>query len=171
MAGLVLGLVQGLIAYAQGGRWLAGGFLNIQWAYTPAHTASFAAGVAAKRGRWLFSLEERNQTRRGMGPESLAAETELVAILFLGPGDEGSATYGLPTCLAWGACSGPVNVAFSEVLFATARRWADVLNGAMQLLGRAADAFYLTHPNLVFVLAGIWAVVTNAAAGLPPLDW
>jgi len=90
VAGLVLGLVQGLIAYAQGGRWLAGGFLNIQWAYAPAYTASFAAGVAAKRGRWLFSLKERNQTRRGMGPESLAAEIGLVAILFLGPGTRGA---------------------------------------------------------------------------------
>jgi len=48
-----------------------------------------------------------------------------VAILFLGPVDEGIATYGLTTCLVWGACSGIANVVFGEDVFAAARRWAD----------------------------------------------
>lgn len=45
--GALMGLLQGAIAFAQGGRWFAWGFLRLQWAYAPGYMSFFALGIMA----------------------------------------------------------------------------------------------------------------------------
>ena len=56
--GLVVGLVQGGICYAQGGNWLQWGFLRLQWAYAPAYASFYFLGTLAKRNNWLSEITD-----------------------------------------------------------------------------------------------------------------
>jgi hypothetical protein len=168
--GLVIGLVQGGIGYAQGGDFFMWGFLRLQWAFAPAFASFYFLGTQARRNNWLREIPKRRTIHK---------ISMLVVAIASGVG-VGVASWHrnrwsvLAASMVWGASCGIFCVSFNYVIIDVFATWCNTNSLWTQFLGRGAYTVYLIQSIFILIMLYIWILILGAAdidALNPPSDW
>ena len=148
--GVVLGTLQGSIAWLQGGQLpFDYGFLRLQWALAPSFAGFFACGSFAYRNQWLQELHAWTAVQKRavfiMSFLTIAGVAPL--LLFMQE---------LPRAglmMAWGIFSGLLAVLISLSLLLSFKAVLNFSNDFTRVLGAGAYGAYLIHPWVLTPLA------------------